>query len=458
MIPLPHYRGAQIGVLGLGPQGSAVVDALVHSGANVVAWDGDTARQDGCSVSCTPPRDWRIADLDGVVLADGSRDGVARGVAEAAKLAGVPIMTDVDLFGEAMDQLAPAERGTVIAVTGVAGKSVTVSIISHILREQGRKVAIGGQLGAPLMSLPTPDPDVTYVLELPVHRLVRAPSLICDIAVVLNVSELPFPGPLDMAVNALARVFQSGRVRQTAIIGMDDAMGQKLCTALRSVGSAAKGVRDIIPVSGEAALSHGVFALDNSCHAALRGGAQLLGDFSRASAFAGPHLNQDVAAAAAVCLSMDIRAPMIIKALHSYQGLAGRFECLGAAGPVTFVDDAYASTAAATARAIGSCPDVFWVGGNPDMPDRLAGTPTGLGSVHGTYVVQAGADGHAHEDLETAVAAAVCDAEALLAKDPAAAPVVLFSPGVPPGKASFRRSAFRAIAAEYIDGRAEKYA
>mgnify|MGYP001794862813 CR=1 FL=1 len=453
MLLLPEFHGRQVGLLGLGPNGRAAAAALTASGANIVAWDGDQAQRTLSDVPCTPPRKWATADMAAVVLADGNRDGLSRALVEAAKACGVPVLTDLDLFARGIVTLPEASRPDVVVVTGAAGKSVTVSIIDHILREQGRHVAMGGPLGVPFLGLPAPDGPTTYLLELPVRRLSTARELRADVTVLLNGAGTMAPGQMDLALRTLTRVFKNQRPEDTAIIGVDDPLGQKLCTALKSSHPGT-----IIPASGEAALGHGTFALEGAAYTAQRGKTTLIGDYSRAPAFAGPHLNQDVAAAMAVCLSLGVEPAMIVKALHSYQGLEGRFECLGAAGPVLFVDDSYASSPTAAARAISACPDVFWIGGHPEVPHHMAGGSPALASLHGTYLVGE-KDETAHRNMKDAVAAAMKDANALLRADPSAAPVILYAPGVPCPSSARKGgplSEFRAVATDYIQG-AVKY-
>ncbi len=445
MIPLPHFKAATVGVLGLGPSGRAVVRALNEAGAKVIAWDGDETVMNSVDAHCAPINAWPYDRISTIILADGRRAGRAQKLVERARSEDIPVLTDLDLFTDTLARLSPDERPRVVAVTGGAGKSVTASIISHILSDLGRPTALGGQVGQPFMALPAPTREMTYVLELPVRRLATAKSFHCNIAVIPNVAGSSAPDEIELSLKSLSRIFKPQSKSDAVVIGVDDKLGQRLCMLLRSgqVPSAQMGA--VIPVSGEASLGHGVFAIDGIASSVSRGRTAVLGDFTRAPSFAGAHFYQDAAAAIATCLQLGVTPSLIIKALHSYGGLRGRFECIGMAGPVLFVDDSYASTVAAAQRAINACPDVFWIGARR-LPAKTPIVRSSLSTVHGQYLFGAlsrSVEEPTFDTLSAALAAATADAAQLAAADSTAAPVVLFAPGARPEQSGFQYQEFR---------------
>ncbi|ADM09995.1 UDP-N-acetylmuramoyl-L-alanyl-D-glutamate synthetase [Parvularcula bermudensis HTCC2503] len=449
MIPLPLFDQRIVGVLGLGPSGLAVVEALTAGGARVIAWDAEEAARASCGADILAVEDWPIAEMAAIILADGDRDGLSRQVVVAAGEGETEVLTDLDLFALGLEKSGHRDDVNVIAVTGAAGKSVTISIIAHILREQGRAVAIGGDLGAPFLGLPAPNEGMTYLLELPVRRLTTVRRMRTDVSIVLNVAGRRPTAEIELALRSLLKIYRSQNAGDTAIVGVDDPIGQKVCTLLRSGRADVATIGTVIPVSGEASLGHGVFVLDGAAYSAKRGRTQTLGDFSRADGFLGTHFNQDAAAATAACLSMGIAPAMIVKSLHSYSGLPGRFECLGAAGKVIFVDDSYASCQTAAERAVNACPNVFWIGGGP--VSEGGEVPIAASAINGAYFLGDGKS--SGETLPSAFEAAFLDARAFADKDPDAAPVVLFSPGVPAAQGGFAPDEFRSLAAQVIDTR-----
>ncbi|MBL8746917.1 MAG: UDP-N-acetylmuramoyl-L-alanine--D-glutamate ligase [Phycisphaerae bacterium] len=80
----------------------------------------------------------------------------------AAEAARVPITTEIRLLTERLP-----DREKVIAVTGSVGKSTTSAMIAHILKDAGRGVFFGGNIGGSLLAeLPRMTPDSDIVLEI----------------------------------------------------------------------------------------------------------------------------------------------------------------------------------------------------------------------------------------------------------------------------------------------------
>ncbi|WP_225538541.1 Mur ligase family protein, partial [Wolbachia endosymbiont of Mansonella perstans] len=79
-------------------------------------------------------------------------------IVKLAKSYDCKIKSDIELFLE-----IKAKNQKVIGVTGTNGKSTTVSLIGHVLKSAGKKVAVGGNLGVPVLDLEK-DAEI-YVIE-----------------------------------------------------------------------------------------------------------------------------------------------------------------------------------------------------------------------------------------------------------------------------------------------------
>lgn len=90
------------------------------------------------------------------------------------------IKSDIELFlkTKTIDQ-------KVIGVTGTNGKSTTTSLIGHILKSAEKEVAIGGNLGVPVLDL-SADAEI-YVIEFSSFQLELMNKINVDISVLLSV-------------------------------------------------------------------------------------------------------------------------------------------------------------------------------------------------------------------------------------------------------------------------------
>jgi len=101
---------------------------------------------------------------------------------QAASARGAEVVGDVELFA----RLAEAP---VLAITGSNGKSTVTTLLGEMVRLSGLNVAVGGNLGTPVLDLlEQPVPDF-YVLELSSFQLETTYSLNAKAATLLNVSE-----------------------------------------------------------------------------------------------------------------------------------------------------------------------------------------------------------------------------------------------------------------------------
>jgi UDP-N-acetylmuramoyl-L-alanine---L-glutamate ligase len=83
---------------------------------------------------------------------------------------------------------AEHDEARVIAVTGTKGKSTVSALIAHLLRARGRRTALAGNVGMPLLELLDPPraPD-WWVVELSSFQTRAAPR--CDVGVIVNLYE-----------------------------------------------------------------------------------------------------------------------------------------------------------------------------------------------------------------------------------------------------------------------------
>ncbi|AKI97092.1 UDP-N-acetylmuramoyl-L-alanine--D-glutamate ligase [Kosmotoga pacifica] len=100
---------------------------------------------------------------------------------------GKPITTELEF---ALKELRKRKKGIFIGITGTNGKTTTVTMLGHILKESGLKTFIGGNIGVPLISAIYEDYDF-YVLEVSSFQLswFNSEEQLFHLSSVLNVAE-----------------------------------------------------------------------------------------------------------------------------------------------------------------------------------------------------------------------------------------------------------------------------
>ncbi len=119
-----------------------------------------------------------LQSADEIVLSPGlplSMSAIA-----AARAAGVPVIGDVELF-------VRHAKAPIVAITGSNGKSTVTTLVGEMATAAGIKVAVGGNLGTPVLDLLSDDVEL-YVLELSSFQLETVTKLGATVACILNMS------------------------------------------------------------------------------------------------------------------------------------------------------------------------------------------------------------------------------------------------------------------------------
>ena len=374
MISVAGFEGRTVAVFGLARTGLSAARALVAGGAKVALWDDkpasrDAARAEGFALTDLSTADWTA--FAALMLSPGVplTHPTPHWTVERARVAGVEIVGDVELFARTVNAASDHRRPKVIAVTGTNGKSTTTALIGHICAEAGRDTRIGGNIGVGVLGLPEMHGGAVYVLELSSYQLDLTSSLKADVSLILNVSpdHLERHGDMDGYVAAKRRIFANQAAGDTAVIGVDDAWGQQICTEITAANR-----RTIVPISASKAMSRGVYVLDGLLYDASAERAQQVVDLKRAKSLPGRHNWQNAAAAFAAARGIGIPVDQIARALLSFPGLAHRMETVGVAGRVRFVNDSKATNADAARQALSSYPTVYWIAGGQPKPGGIA--------------------------------------------------------------------------------------
>jgi UDP-N-acetylmuramoylalanine--D-glutamate ligase len=356
MINLSVLQGSSYIVLGLARSGLATMRALMAAGIECAAWDDSAetrAAAAGAGVKLAQPDaiDW--SKITALVISAGIPNLLPQPhpVAAAARAAGKPLICDIDL-------LARAEpKARFVAITGTNGKSTTTALIGHILHSAGWPSQMGGNIGRPVLDLEPLGLGGVYVLEMSSYQLELVQAFHANVAVWLNVTPDHLDRHGDMAgyVAAKRHIFDHQATRDCAIIGIGDKYSVDVYRELTK-RRLAEDIA-VVPLALRRAITGGV----NFQAGRLVDGEGYTVEFADVPTLPGDHNAQDAAAAWAAVRWIGVPREKAAAGLRSYPGLPHRQERVAAVGDVIYVNDSKATNADATARALSSYDDIYWI-------------------------------------------------------------------------------------------------
>ena len=404
MIPIREFAGQYVAVFGLGRTGLATVRALQSGGAKVHAWDDNESAREraieaGFDLVDINKRDWQ--QYSALILSPGIpyRYPEPHRVVKLARMVGVDVIGDMELFARAVNALPLHSRPRIVGITGTNGKSTTTSLIGHILKKAGKDVRVGGNIGIGVLDMAPLHANAVYVLELSSYQLDLMESLKCNVAVLLNLTpdHLERHGGMDGYIAAKRRIFDNQSTNDYAVIGMDT-----MATQATMMKLSAKGEQHCIGVSSEYALGRGVSVVEGRLFDSQNGRAMLVGDLRNISTLPGRHNHQNAAAAYAACRGLGLDPSIIMEAMASFPGLSHRQEVVGKVGRVTFVNDSKATNGQAAVQALKSYPKVFWIAGGVAKSDGLTDVAPFFDHITKAYLI-----GEAQNDFARALSGTV---------------------------------------------------
>ena len=347
-------EGKPVAVLGLGISNMAAIKALHKAGAKVWAWDDQEMRRADAEKLGATIRNLADAELRGcacLVLSPGiphTHPAVVK-----AKEAHIEILCDIEILHRS------GHTCRTVGITGTNGKSTTTALIGHILKENGLNVAVGGNIGKPVLDLTLRAKDCVIVLEMSSFQLDICPTFAPDIAVHLNLTpdHLDRHGDMEGYAEAKRRIF---RGPGKAVIGVDDEPSRKMYKIVEESGE-----RECFPIGTAAALKDGVYVENAHLFEAMYSDPVEIKELTMA-ALPGIHNHQNIAAAYAAARLLGLEPDAIMAAMETFPGLEHRQFLTRTINGVAYINDSKATNAAAAGRALASYKNIYWiVGGRP---------------------------------------------------------------------------------------------
>lgn len=337
---LEEIRAARVGLWGIGVEGIAMAELLADRGADLLLIDDlpglARSRFEAATGDTRPvvrPDQVAWGELDVVVRAP----GVSRYRPEfaAAERAGVVVTTPMAIWLE--DFVA----APVLAITGTKGKSTTAALAAAILREDGRDVALIGNIGVPVTDMYRRAPADAYVVEVSSYQAV-------DVTVTPGVCVLTSLAPDHLDWHRGAEAYYRDKLRLVEV-GPPGALAVGAASDEAVRRTADRHDRVLFGPSGRVqATRSGLLVVDD----------EPLGPLP-AMQVPGMHNIWNLCGAIAGVLLLDGERPpveAIRAAAEGFGGLPSRCHRVGERDGITFVDDALASNPFATIASLDAFP------------------------------------------------------------------------------------------------------
>ena len=161
----------------------------------------------------------RILSSDLIIKSPGIADKVA--VIQKIKAQQIPIISEIEFASRYLPKQAK-----IIAITGSNGKTTTTSILFHLLKTAGVKVAVGGNIGNSFASLLVEETEYDcYVLEISSFQLDNIVDFQPHISLLLNISPDHldrYEYSLEKYAQAKFRILENQTADDYLIYGADD--------------------------------------------------------------------------------------------------------------------------------------------------------------------------------------------------------------------------------------------
>ncbi|WP_370514844.1 UDP-N-acetylmuramoyl-L-alanine--D-glutamate ligase [Endozoicomonas sp. OPT23] len=282
-------------------------------------------------------KSWLLA-ADEIVLSPGIAVATPE-IADAAAT-GVKVVGDIELFCREVNK-------PVVAITGSNGKSTVTSLLGEMAKAAGINVAVGGNIGVPVLDLLQNDTIELFVLELSSFQLETTHSLRATVATVLNLS----PDHMDRYVSMIEYHQAKQRIYKgcsKAVYFKPDALTVPLLPQATPAIGFTSGLPDLndyglLTDSDGIWLCKGVTRLLNCAEMKLQG----------------RHNQTNALAALALGESVNIPLEAMLSALKEFPGLSHRCQWVAEKDGVVWVNDSKATNVGASVAAIEGLGEVI---------------------------------------------------------------------------------------------------
>lgn len=340
-----YIRNKKVAVLGIGISNTPLIKYLAAMDVEVTAFDKSEEKDlneqlkvlEGLQINYSLGKDYlnRLKGFDVIFKTPKVRFDIPELMDEERR--GAVVTSEMEVFCN----LCPAR---IFAVTGSDGKTTTTTLIYEMLKRQGFKCWLGGNIGTPLLDkIDEIDENDMVILELSSFQL-HTMKCRLNTAVVTNMSpnHLDVHESMDEYIDAKKNIFRYQTVADRLILNYDN-------NITRSFSSEASG--KVIFFSRTQALKEGMVLENNNFIFKSESISKSILD-SRDILLPGVHNIENYLAAAAAVI--NYAEPAIIQEIaRSFKGVEHRNELVREVNGIRFYNDSIGSSPTRTIATMG---------------------------------------------------------------------------------------------------------
>lgn len=351
-----EYLHKKVLVIGLAKSGLAAAKLLKQLGANVTvndlkASDKDAAVRElqelGIKVVCGDHPLSLIKDQSVNIVVKNPGIPYSNPIIDYAVQQNIPVITEVELAYK-------ISEADIIGITGSNGKTTTTTLIYEMLKLDGKKPLIAGNIGTVACEVvQDATSENVIVMELSSFQLLGTIDFKPAIAICLNIfdAHLDYHGTKDEYVFAKGKIYGNQTQSDISIINFDD---QEVCE------SSEKSRAEKLFFSTKTEIESGAYLKDDCIWFKQEKIIQL-----KDIVLPGSHNYENILAAISAVKIRGVSNESIITVLTSFKGVKHRLQFVDAVENRRFYNDSKATNILATSKALQSFthPTILLAGG-----------------------------------------------------------------------------------------------
>ncbi|MBU4128585.1 UDP-N-acetylmuramoyl-L-alanine--D-glutamate ligase [bacterium] len=338
-----ELKGKRVLVIGMGRAGVAAAKLLETKGARVTITDKKGREELKEALRKLEKRGMGIEtgghplelleDTEIIVASPGVPPNIP--LLERAKEKRIPVIGELELASSFL-------KVPIVAVTGTNGKTTTTTLIGKILKEEGKRVAVAGNIGHPLSSCVNGSYEL-IVTEVSSFQLERIKTFHPFISIMLNIApdHLDRYRDLNEYIGAKKRIFLNQGKGDFAVLNRDDSNCSTFSTEAKKI------------FFSREELAEGVYLKKEIIMANLFGRSQEV-IHREEIGIKGPHNLENALAAITACLILKVKVTSIRRVLKEFKGVPHRMEFVKKVKGVRFVNDSKATNVSSVMKSLAS--------------------------------------------------------------------------------------------------------